>query len=319
MSWLIAEANISGLPNYSFYKAKKMIVDLKSADPDVLDAVIGELTRSRETLKNPESIDNVSLKSGGSADDSRSRKRSKRSSSVGSLSSVDTDVVERALNVDIHDLLRNEERDINELVDIRGEDLNGLFEKVYESLKREFDHQQCFPDDLQMEGVKIGYVRALIDAVRDYICDTFKIDNSRLSRREQVYFDFELDGEPEKIKADFVIMQEKPKKFYLAIVEVKKENCSYAIKQGLAYLYAVARENRDKVKFYALGSTGTHFNVIRLDPDGSYRLHKPIELMYGRMFDEGEKARWLNECTMIIRVIYSILCEKLQIPKVTVQ
>ena len=64
-------------------------------------------------------------------------------------------------------------------------------------------------------------------------------------------------------------MQDRPKKYYLTVV-VKKENCDYAIKQSLACMCAAVRvngdeENEDREPFYGFGSTGTHFNVIRLD------------------------------------------------------
>lgn len=190
------------------------------------------------------------------------------------------------------------------------------------------NQSERFPDGLQREVLKSGFVRALINAIQRYIRDTFQIDPSRFGRRDRVFIDFELDDEEEQpkdeqIKADFVIMQDRPKKYYLTVV-VKKENCDYAIKQSLACMCAAVRvngdeENEDREPFYGFGSTGTHFNVIRLDSDGRYRLHKPLELMYGRMFNEGEKAKWTEECNTIIRVIYSIPCEKLRIPQVTVQ
>lgn len=314
MTWLSTELSVSFVPHYIFYKAQKMVADLKSADPGVLEAVVNELT---QVFKKPASVDNISMRSPKGSVDSRSATSSESSSRARaeSLSSVNTSVVERELNVDIHRMLRDEERDITKLVNLRTEDLTRLYDKVYESLQGELKKQGSFPDDLHLEGVKFGYVRALIDAIRDYICEDFELDDSRLRRQEQERFQIRLQGKRRNVKADFVIFQDDPKKLYCAVVEVEKENCAYGIKQGLAYLRAAADANADNEKLYGFCTTATHFNVILFEPNVGYRLHEPLRLMYGRMFNPGEKARWIEDCHLIIKVMYSILCEKLRLPQ----
>lgn len=80
------------------------------------------------------------------------------------------------------------------------------------------------------------------------------------------------------------------------------------------HLTAAYKANDDRKPVYALCTTAMHYNLISYDPVHRYRLHQPIRLMFGSMFESAAgHDKWIKENTLVIDILFSILCEKLEI------
>lgn len=71
---------------------------------------------------------------------------------------------------------------------------------------------------------------------------------------------------------------------------------------------------------YGFTSTATHYSLVRFEPKNpesttfeheDYTISESFRFMFGQM--KQYKASWLKNCTLFIRILYTILYERLDL------
>lgn len=234
-----------------------------------------------------------------------------------SFSMMTIDEASRCFEFDIMDLFDEQKENLSEMgVMLRPDDLDELNRALYKlNIGRIVS---CgFPHALVLELDKRTYVDYLLHQIMFFIKTKFKIRRSRLECACELKLPLQLGDQLKPIQLDFTMFESvKCIKKYFLVVECKGTCCDKAVIPLIGQLKSVFRLNNDGKTVYGLATNVTTFRLLSYNPaDESaaetkgFKLSKTfIYLSFGM-----QKARdqWLESCTEIVQVIYSILCDKL--------
>ena len=230
-----------------------------------------------------------------------------------SFSDLEVTLASRKLSVDIRKLLCKEIWDLKEMIELSADDLSELFESVYETMS-ELIKQKGFPHDLIREGRKSFYVQRLVEELVKFVKKQFKLKSEHLRWDDEVEFEVLLGGLLKTIKADYAIYSEKDgvRNYYLAVLECKSFSCDEGVKQNVGYMKAIFHLNQDQHTVFGFCSTAKRFNFMSFNPahigddvvDG-FKLFEDMRFLFPKMVDPNFKAKWLEQCTQIVRIMYT--------------
>ena len=295
---------------FVLYLNKKMISTLTTPD---LDELAAHVYASINVRTSPTKT--VAGKSGAT----------EQTSKTGSLSSLPSSIVDEEFNVNIKKIIRSSKPFPDEFLPLRNENLDMLFESVYSSLEEEVGLGE-FPSKDVNEATQAGFVQIVLDKTILFMRSQFNLTDDQIKqikRFKHEHFTLYLPGEVKDAYADFSVGQleddlddlddEKKKKVFLVVAEVKKGTSRSAVKQCVVYLKTISETNKAQT-VYGICANGREFRFLSLNSSGNFQLLHPIPFMYETMFDSGQKTKWLKNCTSPIRILFSILCDKLSIP-----
>lgn len=228
----------------------------------------------------------------------------------------------RLFGLDIERLLYEEKHEADSVVTLRNDDLTELFECVYNVLCMKMDNTKP-PHVYDLEPQHCDYVKAVIEPIVSYLKRNFlKIKDEQLSlNTKQPAFEVKLGRHLKEVTPDFLVegVKEDKKLYYFSIVEVKRFSCQLGVKQLVIHMKeCVYRNNQDKKPIYGFCMTGSHFNVVKYDPqdpekitNGDFKIFETNRFLFAEM--RTKKKDWLDKCTLLVRIMYSILFEKLNL------
>ena len=238
-------------------------------------------------------------------------------SSIGSVSAMSPEDFKKFTGVEVSKI--PSVNTIDEILTIKATkppELSELFEEVYKALDDEA-RETGYPNRNTSEAHKSGFVRRLVSEVIKHIKKNFGVADNRLRRVEQARLDFKVRNIVKSVIADFLISDEEHKLF-LAAFECKAADPGNGLQQCVAYLISIF-ENRKK-PVYGLYTDGTCYSLLSYSGVQSAEGFKIFDLesmgtnfMFKEMFTEKSKKLWLEKSTIVIEVIYTILCNELNI------
>ena len=231
-----------------------------------------------------------------------------------SLSEMKTEVVGRYLGLDINQLLFREKHNVGDLISVTQNNLDDLIKKVYNAI-RPFVQFGRFPHDLVKKTFEFSYMEIIISLVLDHVQTKLGLDKDGLFlERNQRYF-VKLNEELKKVRTDFVVRGEKR---YLVVVECLGASCSSGIKRCLVHMMCLYNLNNDQKAVYGICYNGTHFNLLKYEPNEKpelidhFTLLESSRFLFAEMYKSEFEKDWTDNYTSLIRILYSILLEKLE-------
>lgn len=243
------------------------------------------------------------------------------------LSGMPIDFLSLLLNAKptLKEVLRKKERDPRKLVSHFRENNFDLYEDVFNSLPH-LIRLRKFPDEESTQNVRCQYVHLLLVLVLESIKKRFAgvgklADLFGLEVVEKESIPGDVVSE-KRLIPDFVVRGKKmvgndAVKCYVLVVKVRPETSGFGFRQGSAYTQQICELSEGKERAYGLSSNGTHFNLITYQPDEGFKLSKDMEFMFAQMFEKPHlnfTSKYFNDYKLIIDLVYSVLCEKLDIP-----
>lgn len=242
------------------------------------------------------------------------------SDSKKSFADMPIEYVSDCMSFDIMDLFDEQKESLSEMgVTLRSDDLSSLFESLYE-FNTEKIKISGFPYLLVLESDKRIFVDLLLQKITSFISQKFNVNRKRLIQATKLKLSLPLGQVVKQVEPDFTIFEKVrcSKKHFLAVVECKDTCIDEAVKQGVGYAKAAFIANGDNQTVYGLATNTTSFRLISYNPadesaaeEGGFKLSKQFEYLFFKMEEESRKQHWLDNNTEIVKVIYSILCEKL--------
>lgn len=232
-----------------------------------------------------------------------------------SLSAMNTELVGYYLGLDIKKLLLREKHRASDLISVSQDNLDELFKKVYDSLSLLVEFGK-FPHDLVNETPKANFVEMILLLVLKYVRTKFDLSEKQLFLQDEKTFHLKLNGAKKRVRADFVVRGEK---CYLAVIECKKANCGWGIKQCPVYMLCLYHLNDDGKPIYGICSNGTHFNLLKYEPNEKpdlidhFMLLESSRFVFAEMHKPEFEQDWKDNYTDFIRIVYSIVVEKLEV------
>ena len=242
-----------------------------------------------------------------------------------SYSKMNIDFLSECFGFYIPDLLSKPASDLNDLdIQLRPDDLTDLFSRLYEYNCRKI---KCdgFPVDLNSETDNGAFMDELFRAICNFIIKNFNVDRSKLVRADKLQLPLLLGNVTKRIEPYLTVCSriEISQKYYLIVVECKGVSLDEAVKQGLGYAKAAFNENKttfnDEQTIYAFVTNGAFIRLIYYNPtdwsaEKGFKLSETFQYLFSRM-EKAEKD-WMAKNTLIVRVIYSILCKKIELVNV---
>lgn len=235
------------------------------------------------------------------------------------LSEFQVSVIEREFKVNLTKLILNEHVYVQALVPLRTDNLDRLFDKIYNEMKDHYDVTHQFPTDLERESSRKHYVGIFISSMVGFIKKNYSFTNSsELIYGNEEVLTITINDESVTGKADFVIQHldaALKKRIHLVVFEAKRHNCYLELAQCVAYLRTIYNRNADNRRVFGFCTTGSFWSLVSYDKANGYRLHQKERLLFPRMFeDETYKEHWMQNCTLVPRILFSVLAQQLALP-----
>lgn len=218
------------------------------------------------------------------------------------------------LRFEIVDLFYAQKGGLDELgIRLRSDNLSVLYEVLYK-LNIELIQSDRFPHALLLGSAKQVYVAELLRLITSFIIKKFALIRKHLVRVAELSFQL-----PKKGGSDFAIFKKvKSKKYILAVVSCKSACPDVAVEEAVDCAKAAYMINGDGKTVYAFATNCIAFRLLSYNPadqsaakEGGFKMSKQFDYLFVGMHEERNRERWLKDNTEIVRVIYSILCDKL--------
>ena len=230
-----------------------------------------------------------------------------------SLSGMKPTFVAKCLGINFKALLTSATLNPANLVPLRTENLDSLYENIYQEMSAIVDQTE-FPA-LAPESMKQYYVIQLIRTVINFMQTSFKLPSGVLKWSLNDQFKFPMKGVLKDIIPDIILYSEmKGQKIrYLAVIECKKDAVSDGDKKNLVYMSKLYDLNGDNRTIFGFSSNALEFDLISYNRINGFKLcNGSLRLLFPEMF--AGKNLWLDHCKTFIKTFYSVLCYQIRLP-----
>lgn len=205
-----------------------------------------------------------------------------------------------------------------DLIDLNNNDLSQLNEEIFCEMRSMIEETE-FPGESASDSMKQQFVLSMIRKVIQFVKRVHRLEGHELKWSAEE-FDFEFCMTEKDVIPDlpYIVLNglangQTTPKTYCAMVECRKDRLTDGVKQALTYLREIYVLNADHKTVYVFLGDPVEFQFLSYNESSGFKLCKNINFLFPEMLEQ--KSHWIEKYTSIVKIVYSVLCNRLNLPR----